>query len=270
MQLTNQVKNSDYYQYFSVLIAPEEMRDKMLAIYAFAAEIRKIPYLITEPMAGHIRLQWWRDGVDEMYSGKITKHRHEISEALLPMVSKNAKSKDLLHKIINATELDIDKVVPANIAELEQYCADISSSVFELLLIANEQCSDEALKFTFHMGIAYELVNLMRNVRHSAFHGHIFLPDDTLKAQELTAEDIIEGKGIGQAGSIVAQICKLVESHLQKASELAKKLSKKQIKILAPYKIIKPYLKKIAKNNFDIFNNDIEVMRFYLQLKILL
>ena len=51
------------------------------AIYAFAMELRRIPAAVSEPPLGEIRLQWWRDALDEIIDGK-TPRAHPVVATL--------------------------------------------------------------------------------------------------------------------------------------------------------------------------------------------
>ena len=53
-------------RYLTALMAPRRVRGSLMALYAFNAELARIPALVSEPALGEIRLQWWRDAVDHM------------------------------------------------------------------------------------------------------------------------------------------------------------------------------------------------------------
>ncbi|MGZ5895708.1 MAG: squalene/phytoene synthase family protein [Xanthobacteraceae bacterium] len=57
------VREHDKDRFLATLFAPADRRKYLLALYAFALEIGRVKYLVHEPMAGIIRLQWWRDAV---------------------------------------------------------------------------------------------------------------------------------------------------------------------------------------------------------------
>jgi Squalene/phytoene synthase len=57
------VRAQDKDRYIASLFAPAERRRYLFALYAFALEIARIKALVREPMAGMIRLQWWRDAL---------------------------------------------------------------------------------------------------------------------------------------------------------------------------------------------------------------
>jgi len=55
----------DRDRYLAALLAPAGARQGLLTIAAFHGEIARIPVTATEPTIGAIRLQWWRDVLDD-------------------------------------------------------------------------------------------------------------------------------------------------------------------------------------------------------------
>ena len=50
-------------RYFAATLAPAVLRYDLIVLAAFAAEIARVPGQVREPLAGEIRLQWWRDAL---------------------------------------------------------------------------------------------------------------------------------------------------------------------------------------------------------------
>jgi 15-cis-phytoene synthase len=48
-------------RYLAALLAPRPAQNDLIALAAYAAEIEKIPQLVSDPHIGEIRIQWWRD-----------------------------------------------------------------------------------------------------------------------------------------------------------------------------------------------------------------
>ena len=55
------VRSHDFSRYASTLFVPAEQRRALLAIYAFNVEISRVRELVSQPLPGEIRLQWWTD-----------------------------------------------------------------------------------------------------------------------------------------------------------------------------------------------------------------
>lgn len=57
------LRAQDKDRYIASLFAPAERRPWLWALYAFALEIGRVRALVSEPMAGMIRLQWWLEAL---------------------------------------------------------------------------------------------------------------------------------------------------------------------------------------------------------------
>src|SRR5207302_7126999 len=71
------VRRHDRDRYQTALFAPAERREALFALYAFNYEIARVREIVTQPMLGQIRLQWWREVLDAAYAG-TTPRRHPV------------------------------------------------------------------------------------------------------------------------------------------------------------------------------------------------
>ena len=55
------VRVADQDRFLASLFAPAEHRGALFALYAFNVEVSRVREAVREPLAGEIRLQWWRD-----------------------------------------------------------------------------------------------------------------------------------------------------------------------------------------------------------------
>jgi phytoene synthase len=75
------VAETDKERYWASLYAPADRRDALYALYAFDHEIARVAAVVREPMAGEIRLQWWRDVLEEKRSEEAA--ANPVAAALL-------------------------------------------------------------------------------------------------------------------------------------------------------------------------------------------
>jgi phytoene synthase len=61
-------------RFLSALLAPPEARRRLIAFYAFAHVLSRVPSQVSEPMLGEIRLQWWREALDRLAGGHVDAH----------------------------------------------------------------------------------------------------------------------------------------------------------------------------------------------------
>jgi 15-cis-phytoene synthase len=115
-------------RFVAALLAPAAVRNDLLALAAFSAELRRIPDSVTEPMMGEIRLQWWRDTIAAA-SGPTG---YPIADALLAVIAKHNLPRDLLEATTEARAFDLyDDPMPDR-AALDGYLHKTEGLVFDL------------------------------------------------------------------------------------------------------------------------------------------
>ena len=65
-----------------VMAAPVPARARLFPVYAFNIEVAR-PWVTSEPMIAEMRLQWWREVLDEIRGGGSVR-RHEVATPLAP------------------------------------------------------------------------------------------------------------------------------------------------------------------------------------------
>lgn len=87
-------------RYLAATLAPAELRYDLIALAAFAAEISRVPDLVREPLAGEIRLQWWRDaligGSGDAAAG------HPVAVAMRAAIARFALPTEIVERVIDA------------------------------------------------------------------------------------------------------------------------------------------------------------------------
>jgi len=79
------LRRQDADRYLTALFAPGDRREALFALYAFNLEVARAREVVSEPFMGLIRLQWWRDALDEVYQGRI--RAHEVIRPLASAIS---------------------------------------------------------------------------------------------------------------------------------------------------------------------------------------
>src|SRR3546814_8066529 len=82
------VERHDPDRYLASLFAPEAQREDLFALYAFNYEVAKTAEVVSEPMIGQIRLQWWRESLAGIYEGRA--RQHEVVQPLAHAVAARA------------------------------------------------------------------------------------------------------------------------------------------------------------------------------------
>jgi len=185
------VQSGDPDRFLAAMAAPPHARAVLFPIFAYNLEIARAPYVTSEPMLAEIRLQWWRDALEEIRTGQ-TPRRHEVVEPLAAIL--DAPTCETLTRIADARRWDIEGEPFLSEA---QFRAHIDASSGNLLWSAAHLlgATDEGAvrKLAFADGLArwFQAVPEMR-ARNMAP-----LVDDSDDALRALAEEALDGvKGL--------------------------------------------------------------------------
>jgi phytoene synthase len=99
------VRQHDPDRFLCALFAPVEARETLFALIAFNHELARAREAAREPMMVLIRLQWWRDAVEEAAAGQPPR-RHEVAEPLAAELREGRLDAAALLAMIEAREAD--------------------------------------------------------------------------------------------------------------------------------------------------------------------
>jgi NADH dehydrogenase [ubiquinone] 1 alpha subcomplex assembly factor 6 len=195
----DQVRRFDRDRYLTALFAPADRRVDLLALYAFNVEVARIRELIREPMMGHVRLQWWRDAIAEIYAGR--ERRHQVVHGLAPAVRRHGLSRGHFDRLLDAREQDMSMEAPTDLPALVAYAQGTAGS---LGLLAVEILGGSATR-TPHADsdvavaaaaanawTAHALVGLLRAVPYHARQHRIYLPQSLLAEHGVAPHDLLD------------------------------------------------------------------------------
>jgi phytoene synthase len=104
----NQVRRTDRDRFLGALFAPEPQRADLLAILAFDHELARTRAVTREPMLAAIRLQWWREAVEEA-AGSGKPRAQPLVESLSETLRRNRLSPELFIALVDAREEGIEQ-----------------------------------------------------------------------------------------------------------------------------------------------------------------
>jgi phytoene synthase len=141
------VREHDPDRYLATLFAPAEAREALFTLYAFDHEIARVRRVVSEPIAGLVRLQWWREALAASAAGKPP--AHPVVTALHERRSRFAPLRPRLEAAIEAREQELSPEPPADLAALERRLAagsgEVTLAAMDLLGVAEEPARAAAL-----------------------------------------------------------------------------------------------------------------------------
>ena len=183
--------------YYSFRVLPQHKSDAMCAVYAFMRRADDIADDESLPIAERRQVMAdWMDGWRVVQAGGDS--NDAVFIAVRDTQRRFGISDELLGQLVQGTTMDLD-VEPggavqtyATFEELYRYCY-LVASVVGLVCIKIFGYSDvRAEKLAEETGIAFQLTNILRDVKEDWERGRVYLPLDLLHRHGLSVERIGE------------------------------------------------------------------------------
>jgi phytoene synthase len=174
--------------YYSFLFLPPERRRAITALYAFCREVDDAVDEPSDPSVARATLAWWRGEIAQLFAGNP---QHPVTRALLPMIEPFGITQAPLNEIMDGMEMDLNQSRYLNFAGLQLYCHRVAGAVGSLAAGIFGYRSAKTLEYADKLGLAFQLINIIRDVGEDARKNRIYLPLDELKEHGVTPADIL-------------------------------------------------------------------------------
>jgi phytoene synthase len=237
------VRRADRPRYVATLFAPQDAREDLFALYAFAAEIARIPDAVSDPALGEIRLAWWRErlegGAAEGGEGS------PILQALFGSVERRRLPVSALVRLVEARAADLYADPPADVEALEALLGESESALFQLAGLVLGAKGPEIADASGHAGIAYGLNRRLARFSQDRRRGRCILPLTILARHGLTAADIFVQTPPPALAGAISEAAGLARAHLAKAKVALRGVQSPVRPAFLPLAVVSPSLHRI-------------------------
>lgn len=116
--LVDPLREGDPDRFAAVLAAPARARPVLAALYAFNLEVARAPWVTEEAMIAEMRLQWWRDALEEIGAGGRVR-AHPVVAALAGVLDPDGAA--TLDRLVAARRFDVARDAHEDAAAFEAY-----------------------------------------------------------------------------------------------------------------------------------------------------
>jgi len=250
------LKRDDADRWLASFFIPEQLRKHIFALYAFNLEIARVREIVSEPLLGEIRYQWWRDAIEAPDMAESA--ANPVAAALLDTIEQFSLPRDQLLQVIDARVFDLYDEPMASVAACEAYAASTTSNLFRLVrLIADPEDIGGGLGVAEHGGIAYAITGLLRALPWHSARGQIYIPPEILEKAGASRTDFALGRTTPEICAALAELRNLARTHLEVFDSRIAGLPGKSQAPYLPVGLCELYLKQMEKRHYDPFTTPI-------------
>jgi phytoene synthase len=177
--------------YYSFMFLPPERRRAITALYAFCREVDDAVDEPGDPQVARAKLQWWRQEIAQLYSGNAS---HPVTRALIPAIGPFNIQQRQLGEIMDGMEMDLTQNRYADFESLRLYCHRVAGVVGLLAASIFGYRNPKTLEYAEHLGLAFQLTNIIRDVGEDARNGRIYIPADEMKRFGVSVTQVLNAQ----------------------------------------------------------------------------
>ncbi|MDP9054191.1 MAG: phytoene/squalene synthase family protein [Acidobacteriota bacterium] len=241
--------------YYSFILLEPEKKNAMCAVYAF---MRYCDDLSDEPGATRTAIDRWRDALTEALAGRPDDN--PTWPAFLDAVAHFSIPHEYFYEMIEGVASDLTPRTIDNFDDLYQYCYRVASVVGLTTIHIFGFTSSAALPLAEKCGIAFQLTNILRDVREDAGLGRVYLPAEDLTRFNVSVDDLRNARRTDQFGRLMEFEMERARSYYRDSAPLLELIEpKSRPSLWAMIAIYSRLLDHLAESHYDVLTRRISL-----------
>ncbi|HZQ95490.1 MAG TPA: phytoene/squalene synthase family protein [Candidatus Sulfotelmatobacter sp.] len=259
--------------YYAFLVLPRRKREALCAVYAFMRRCDDITDDASVTLAERRqKLDAWLDRLHHAQQGQPTDDA--ILLALTDTQRRYGIPAGLLDELAHGTAMDVEEFESAaalsntpgigvhykTFEDLRLYCYRVASVVGLVCIHIFGYRDPAAEALAERCGLAFQLTNIIRDVKEDAAMGRVYLPEEDLAAFHLSANELHAGPDPARFRPLLALEADRAREFYAAGDELIPYVSEdSQPALWVLITIYRGVLEKIAEKQYDVFSAKVEL-----------
>lgn len=246
--------SSNFYYAFKLL--PPERREALYATYAFCRFIDDIADDDDKRDPAALLAQW-REELDRVYGGQPTR---AVARALAASARRFNIPRRYFDEIIDGVEMDLSRTRYQTFAELRLYCYRVASAVGLACIEIFGYRNPQTRVYAENLGIAFQLTNIIRDVREDAQRGRIYLPLEDLARFGVSEEELLSAGYNDRFERLMAFEAERAQEFYRKAEEAMPAEDRASLLTAEAMRLIYgALLRRIVKSHYRVLNGKVKL-----------
>lgn len=268
--------------YYAFLVLPRRKRNALCAVYAFMrhaddiSDDESVPVLVRRE-----KLASLLDGLHRAVEGG------GVDDPVLFALAHTQKSYEIplqwLNKLVYGTMMDLQEEPPIaaesaaaeggdtqvltrkiltfrSFDDLYQYCYHVASVVGLVCIKIFGYRDPQAERLAERTGIAFQLTNILRDVKEDAEMGRVYLPERDLETFGISAEEVLAGSTLERLHPVLQLEGERALGYYQSAQELIGLIDDdSQPALWALVEIYRRLMERIVAKDYDVFSERVRL-----------
>ncbi len=254
-QIAKKSKSSFYYAF---KLLPQEKRDAMNTVYAFCRETDDIvdDSKVTVDLK-YEKLRKWRIEFEKAFRGHseyslLNKLGTTIAQFNIPL--------EPFFELIRGMEMDLQKNRYLTFDDLSLYCYRVASTVGLMCIEIFGYKHKSTKEYAVNLGIAFQLTNILRDIKKDAEEGRIYLPQEDLTKFNYPENALIKNTYNSNFKELMEYETQRAKKYFDKANQVLMLDDKPSLfAARAMQHIYGRMLNKIVDADYNVYEKDISV-----------
>jgi phytoene synthase len=239
---------------YGIMVLPRDKRQAIAAVYAFARAVDDIA-------DGELPHEEKRARLEELRAALDGEPVEPVFVALGDARERFSIPREPLAALVDGGLQDTEQARYSDFDELRGYCEKVAGAVgLACVPVYGSSDTEHALTYATELGIALQLINIMRDVAEDWRLGRVYLPQDELTAFGVGEDDIEQGRITPEWLALMTFHTARARAHLAEGLHLLGSLDRRSALCVGTFAgLYRETLDRIETGGFDVFGEKVRL-----------